>query len=312
MSGQFCHSCGASIGDDDVFCRRCGTKRKTDILDVPSDAAPEMEESRFCFNCGARLVAGGRFCHNCGVSQTDPAQKSFGNPLAHSRSQYRREYRPGLPAKKRSVFRVLVSFLLFLAVVVGACFAAYMYFLRDIPWRDVVALITGRGSESAREESVVPLTPEERELAGISMDMGATASADAEVSEDASREAGSPAPGEIPSADHTTLPPAMLRYAWSQPDESGFSQPVVIDQSGDFVRDATFTGVVMGNRVRMRAEPNTTCDTMRHFSRDALLDVVGRYSSANDRHFWFNVRSDGKIGWIYGEFLRVIESPKAP
>jgi hypothetical protein len=73
-----------------------------------------------------------------------------------------------------------------------------------------------------------------------------------------------------------------------------------------------FTGAVLGNRVRLRSEPNTASATLRHFNRDELLDVVGRYLSAGDRHFWFNVRVGGQPGWMYGEFLRVIESPRTP
>ncbi len=60
-------------------------------------------------------------------------------------------------------------------------------------------------------------------------------------------------------------------------------------------------GIVLEDEVNFRMGPGTTYDIIRTFNADEHLEVLG----VCDRD-WYLVRSKGTIGFIYGEYLRVV------
>ena len=55
-----CTQCGASLGERDVFCTKCGARRDGGGGPVPTQ--------RFCNTCGAPFVGEGKFCTKCGAT----------------------------------------------------------------------------------------------------------------------------------------------------------------------------------------------------------------------------------------------------
>ena len=68
-------------------------------------------------------------------------------------------------------------------------------------------------------------------------------------------------------------------------------------------------GVVLGDRVRMRADSNTSAAIMHQLNKDTTLDVLKSYLAPNEKYPWYQVNYEGDTGWVYGEFLKVIQAP---
>ena len=49
-----CSNCGATLGDGQEFCPKCGAKK-------------EIDQKQVCENCGAELAEGQEFCGKCGT-----------------------------------------------------------------------------------------------------------------------------------------------------------------------------------------------------------------------------------------------------
>jgi hypothetical protein len=253
---------------------------------------------------------GGRFCRNCGVPQAEAAQADARietSPGAASHSQQPNTW--NRPKKRRNFPLWLVAVIVFLFILGGAGFAAYKYFLSDIPWDEVVAVIRGHRSESEYESRTVPLSSEEIEEMGIDAPDEPPAD-DPAVYQPPFQQYSPSAPDSMPY--QSPPPQPTVRYIWSQTDTGGFSQPVAVDQNGLFVQSVSFSGTVMGDHVRVRSAPNTSSYIKSQFNKGAVLDVIQRYSSGRDRYFWYKVVYSGQVGWMYGEFLSVMETPTVP
>ena len=66
-------------------------------------------------------------------------------------------------------------------------------------------------------------------------------------------------------------------------------------------------GIVMGDSVRMRVEPNTGAAIIRQFDKNTVVDVLDSRSMSG-QYPWYQVRHAGDTGWMYGEFLKVAPS----
>jgi len=64
-------------------------------------------------------------------------------------------------------------------------------------------------------------------------------------------------------------------------------------------------GVVLGDRLRMRTDPNTSATIIRQLDKDTMLEVLDSYKAAHEGYPWYKVRYAGDTGWVYGEFLKV-------
>jgi predicted RNA-binding Zn-ribbon protein involved in translation (DUF1610 family) len=105
-------------------------------------------------------------------------------------------------------------------------------------------------------------------------------------------------PGTVSQAEE-------VEYVWSSQDADGYSSPVATDRFFTSGVTLSLLGTVSGDRVRMRAEPNTKSRIKLQFDNGVSLDVTRRYSSGRERHYWVEASLDGETGWVYGEFLKV-------
>jgi hypothetical protein len=244
--------------------------------------------------------------------------------------------KPRRGRKKRwRLFKFLILAFLF-ALIGVSVFSMYRYVLKDVGWRGfaskILTSISGNeppGEWPAPSADVLPLpgsrdeTPVSEDAGegapetGYFEDMGAPLSAEAEpspdvapreavrvspVSSDPIPEATIPAPA-VSSAD--AVPDNDAEYVWSAWDAEGYSSLIAEGRFLSPDETPSMAGVVSGDRVRMRAAPNTSARIMWQFDNGVSLNVLRRYLSGTERYYWFEVGRVGEAGWIYGEFLKV-------
>jgi hypothetical protein len=180
------------------------------------------------------------------------------------------------------VFRITLA-VLFWGSLFGACYAAYRYLGSDIPWGEVAAVVTEQRKDAddglLRDKSRTefpPIAPE-------------TVSADTSFSY---------------APQNRKLTPVKL--AWGAQNKNGISVLVLPD--GAPASDlSSLSGSVTGSRVRLRAEPSTRSRILGALERGEGVGIMRRFSSGKEEFSWYNVRTEKGSGWIYGEFVRVIE-----
>ncbi|MDR1509140.1 MAG: SH3 domain-containing protein [Synergistaceae bacterium] len=297
MSGHFCQKCGVVLNEGDIFCYSCGAEQYTDIPgepeitpesasgttpdDVPKvagDAVPPPEPGKFCAFCGMPMHSSDRFCEKCGRDQIAPSRHV----------KYPKKKKNGGRERKKNSLAGLVFLALFWCLVGFGFYAAYKAFWNDIPWNEVMAVVTGRragqpdddySEEPASElmENLPPIAPEEE-------------SQNAQLTGDA-RTDGAPLPGE--------------RVVWTERDSAGRSRLVIIGESGE--HPASLPGSVTGTRIRLREKPNSNSKILGMLSKGDIIEVIGRYSSERGKFPWYNVNHDNLSGWMYGEYVSIEE-----
>ncbi|MDR3279299.1 MAG: SH3 domain-containing protein, partial [Synergistaceae bacterium] len=247
-----------------------------------------------CRNCEKPIDEADAFCKHCGTRQ------QVAPPSKHGR------------------LRKVVYALVVLIVLGGIGLAAHKYFLRDISWPDVLAMVMRRERIQIPPQNTSPAritlwTPDGEAPEGAS---------NTQVIEyplpQESRTAEEPpviqAGPDVPYAPNSPdiIPAAPVspwpiepESAWSQQDANGYSFPVESDSVGTLAQASSFTGVILGNRVRLRSEPNTKSQILDMFDKGETFKVTQRYSSGEEKYFWFKVSNLRKAGWVYGEFLDV-------
>ncbi|MDR1019278.1 MAG: SH3 domain-containing protein [Synergistaceae bacterium] len=92
---------------------------------------------------------------------------------------------------------------------------------------------------------------------------------------------------------------ALPALSWSEADARGYSNPV----SSSSNLAPAISGTVLGDRVRLRSEPNTDSNVIRHFNKGAKVEITQRYASAREEYPWYLIRANGRTGWMYGQYV---------
>jgi hypothetical protein len=273
MNECFCQKCGIMVEGGDVYCHHCGAELRIKISG--GEIVPEIAE--YCAMCGSPAFAGDRFCSNCGTDRAvRPESLRISDERAGDGRVSRRKGRP------RNMFKIALGVLFWGSIFIG-CYAVYRHFWSDIPWNDVAAVMTephrDTGSVLSRDVSRTefpPIAPE-------------TASPDTSYS-------------DAPQIQE----PAPVKLAWGVRGEDGISVLVLPDGS-PAPDSSSLPGSVTGSRVRLRAEPGTNASVLDVLGKGDGVGVVRRFSSEKEKFVWYNVRTEKGYGWMYGEFVRVIE-----
>ncbi|MDR3166283.1 MAG: SH3 domain-containing protein [Synergistaceae bacterium] len=283
MSVRFCQKCGITVDEGDVYCHSCGAELQ---IKIPGgEDAPEVAE--YCARCGLPLYAGDRFCSNCGTDRSRPKP-----PRVHD--EYTKgEYNPSRRDRLRGMFKIAFAFLFWGSIFAG-CYMVYRYLGSDIPWGEVVEVV----AEQRRDAGVPRRAAVSDDL--LSPDIASVLAAlPPIVPEAVSFEAPFPDAPQIREL-------APIKLAWGAQDEDGISV-LVLSDGAPALGLLSFPGSVSGGRVRLRAEPSTKAHTLGVLKRGDRVDIVRRFSSGKERFVWYNVRTERGVGWMYGEFVRVIE-----
>ena len=285
MSGHFCGKCGIPAGPEDVFCHKCGTELNIQMAPNNEYAASQR---KICPQCGESVPMGDRFCGKCGTGQVTPGF----NTHIHTK---RRTMPSGVTThrRKRNVFLRLIMALLFWGVVIGAFYAVYKILGSDIPWPEVIAVVTGTEPQKSEISLDITLTDDTN---GLTEDLPPIV------------------PETLDSDDQSSLsesiraePVPPPKPEWGEQDSNGYSSLILPGQDGAERADISPKGIVRGNRVRLRSEPNTRSQILGQFESGVEFEITERYWSGRERFFWYRVSSGENKGWMYGEYLRIEE-----
>jgi hypothetical protein len=213
---------------------------------------------------------GDRFCEKCGKDQTVPSR--------HVKS----------PKKKKNRLAGHVLLALFWSLAGFVFYTAYKTFWDDIPWNEVVAVVTGRRSVPSDARSEGPILGRTEDLPPI---------APVGESHQNAQSGGDAYMGDAAVSDE--------RIIWTESDSTGHSRLVAIREGGAV--PASLPGSVTGTRIRLRAAPNSNSKILGQLNRGDIIEVIGRSSSGRGKFHWYNVNYGDLSGWIYGEYLRVEE-----
>jgi uncharacterized protein YgiM (DUF1202 family) len=100
-----------------------------------------------------------------------------------------------------------------------------------------------------------------------------------------------------PQAQAVEIP----RYVWSDADAQGYSSLIASDPSSG--GEPKLEGTVTGDRVRLRSAPNTDSRIINHYNKGVKVEITQRYVSAREEHPWYNIRINGRAGWMYGQYV---------
>jgi hypothetical protein len=89
-------------------------------------------------------------------------------------------------------------------------------------------------------------------------------------------------------------------FTWSDADARGYSKPVSRSSSN---KEPVLDGTVLGDRVRLRSEPNTDSRVIRHFNKGVKVEITRRYTTALEEYPWYNIKANGRSGWMYGQYV---------
>ena len=113
-----------------------------------------------------------------------------------------------------------------------------------------------------------------------------------------------PEPSPEPSPEPVPEPmqgPAPAREPAQEPE--GEAEPEAEGTSAQETEDEyPCTGVLTGNAVRFRAEPDLESDVYTYFYTGRRVTVLGQEGD------WYRVEADGKIGYLYAQYVRLAET----
>jgi predicted nucleic acid-binding Zn ribbon protein len=92
--------------------------------------------------------------------------------------------------------------------------------------------------------------------------------------------------------------------AWTEQDPEGYSTVSASDRFFTSAQTPSLRGIVTANHVRVRSAPNTGSMIKRQLDSGAEVELVRRFSSGKEGHYWFETRDSAGSGWIYGEFVK--------
>ena len=79
-----------------------------------------------------------------------------------------------------------------------------------------------------------------------------------------------------------------------------------------FIFSIIYDATLNDTRVRLRSEPNLSCETLGYLEKGDAVKIVDRsdekFEIDGENWYWYEVEtSDGKTGWIYGKYLDIEE-----
>ena len=97
--------------------------------------------------------------------------------------------------------------------------------------------------------------------------------------------------------------------------EETIAQPVEVavseNQLPNFTPDRTPTsGTITGNGVNVRADHTTSANRITRLNGGAKVDIIGSFNvpSGQFSGIWYNIRTGGRDGWVYGRYVQPLGS----
>ena len=126
-------------------------------------------------------------------------------------------------------------------------------------------------------------------------------------------------PGELPPIARPEVVPASTNEQPKQ--ESRPAQTETIAEPGDIaISDNTLpsfspertpkNGAIIGSNVNVRSDHTTNSSRVTRLSVGTRVEVIGTFNVTSGQYsgIWYNIRTGGKDGWVYGRYLQPLGS----
>jgi hypothetical protein len=267
MSGYLCSNCGESLEDDELACPECGMPR------APRGEGP-LVEADVRTDPGVGFTATEESGHAAALHGAALAQPQGGKgnfrPAKKKNAGFSRTLQPaGVPSARKKTPRKgpLMPLILILAL-------AWIGGMAFLAYRFFIP------KDGVSENSVEV----------VYQDSGQP---------QAQTEDTPPEPAIQPLAQEE----ASARHVWSDADADGYSN-LMPSASG---LTPVLYGTVLGDRVRLRSEPNTDSKIINHYNKGAKVEIMRRYAAPRDEYPWYNIKVNGRVGWMYGQYVSEIK-----
>jgi predicted nucleic acid-binding Zn ribbon protein len=116
-----------------------------------------------------------------------------------------------------------------------------------------------------------------------------------------------PMPPELPT-DPISNPALLPDQPVAEP-----GGPVVPDPLNELQVMGPTRGTVVGTNVNLRSDHSTGGSVVARLNPDARVDILDRWegASGNLTGPWYQVRSGGRDGWVYGQYFQPLDSREA-
>ena len=79
-----------------------------------------------------------------------------------------------------------------------------------------------------------------------------------------------------------------------------------------FIYSIIYDATLNDTRVRLRSEPNLSCDTLGYLEKGNVVKIVDRtddkFEIDGENWYWYQVETtDEQTGWVYGKYLDIEE-----
>ena len=119
---------------------------------------------------------------------------------------------------------------------------------------------------------------------------------------------------EVPEAS-SVIPPVSVQKEQQTTTASEIAEPVGIAVSEnvlpDFVPDREPKhGIVTASNVNVRADHTTSSSRVTRLKQNTRVDIIGNFNVTSGQYsgIWYNIRTGGNEGWIYGKYLQPVGS----
>jgi uncharacterized protein YgiM (DUF1202 family) len=267
MSGYSCSNCGVSLADSDTTCPECGMPR------VPRGEGP-LVEADVKTDLGGEFRSAEKAGQAVALRGAVLAQSQGGKGKIHSKkksagfsrtvsSVTASQARKKMPRNGPFMYLILIFAI---AWIGGMAFLAYRFFIpKDVTSESSVAVVYPDSGVEAQPQ--IEQTPAE------------------------------------PAIQPLTQEDAIPQYVWSDADARGYSNLVPSDAPSAAATGAVLNGTVLGDRVRLRSEPNTNSKIINHHNKGVKVEIMRRYTAAGDEYPWYNIKVKGRVGWMYGQYI---------
>ena len=129
-------------------------------------------------------------------------------------------------------------------------------------------------------------------------------------------------PGDLPPMvrpEVITVADNNNRQSQNQPStpvtDSSVAEPVSVAVTENLLPNFTpernpSNGMVIGSNVNVRADHSTSSNRITRLSVNSKIEIIGTFNVTSGQYqgIWYNVRTGGREGWIYGRYVQPLGS----
>lgn len=125
-------------------------------------------------------------------------------------------------------------------------------------------------------------------------------------------------PGDLPPIAQNNLPPVKEEFPLSNippvedntPSKPDIAEPVNVAVAENILPDFNpdrlpKTGLITGSSVNVRADHTTSSARVTRLKVNSRVDIIGTHNVTSGQYagIWYNIRTGGNEGWVYGKYV---------